>query len=269
MVSSGALGFDGKGYWWEQPFRWFGLLRPQEFTIVTKTLTLHPRKGNLKWYAPWKAVRLIKGGVVNSVGLSNPGLPYWIKKCSPKLKYNTVVSITPFDVNEASQMTLCLNGLTNIKGIEVNLSCPSTEPLPIEILDAVVDRSAHPVIVKLDYNAADFVRKCNKYSGKKLEALSLINSVPWSVVFPDKESPIRPCSGVSGEAICKFARDALNKVKRITETPIISGGGIYTIEEMMARFVMGAQAVSFGSLFLKKPWKPNSIVADFKKRTKK
>lgn len=75
LVSSGALGYDGKGWPWEWPLRWAGLLRPEEFTAVTKTLTLEPRKGNLRWYKPWDVLRpLGNGNWVNAIGLTNPGL---------------------------------------------------------------------------------------------------------------------------------------------------------------------------------------------------
>ena len=49
MAASGALAYDGRGWWWEWPLRWCGLLDPSLFTIVTKTLTRHPRRGNLRW----------------------------------------------------------------------------------------------------------------------------------------------------------------------------------------------------------------------------
>src|SRR3990167_3064599 len=74
IVASGALSFDGKGWSWEQPWRWIGLLDPTLFTSVTKTLTLQSTKGNLRWYNPFRCLRLVRGGVVNAVGLSNPGI---------------------------------------------------------------------------------------------------------------------------------------------------------------------------------------------------
>ena len=67
VVASGALGFDGRGWWFEQPWRWLGILRPQEFTIITKTLTRFRREGNLKMWHPWTCVRPVKGGWVNAV----------------------------------------------------------------------------------------------------------------------------------------------------------------------------------------------------------
>lgn len=86
LCASGSLGFCGDGWWWEQPLRWVGMLRPHEFTIITKTLTYRPCKGNLNMAKPWKCVQLIPGGVVNSVGLTNPGYKNWIRDCWPIMK---------------------------------------------------------------------------------------------------------------------------------------------------------------------------------------
>ena len=60
LTGSGALGFDGRGWWWEYPLRWAGLLNPHEFTMGVKTLTLRPRVGNLRWSAPWQPNRLVR-----------------------------------------------------------------------------------------------------------------------------------------------------------------------------------------------------------------
>lgn len=85
MTASGALGFDGKGWPWEQPFRWTGLLKPSLFTSVIKTLTPGPIRGNLQWHNPTRCLRPIPHGVVNAVGLGNPGIDWWCKKIGPSV----------------------------------------------------------------------------------------------------------------------------------------------------------------------------------------
>ena len=87
MVASGALAFDGKGWPWERPLVWLGLIKPELFTVVIKSLTRNPRPGNLRWWKPWTCVRLIPGGSVNKVGLTNPGIEWWCKKVGPKLDF--------------------------------------------------------------------------------------------------------------------------------------------------------------------------------------
>lgn len=83
MAASGALAFDGRGWPWEKPLRWIGLLKPDLFTIVVKSLTLKPRKGNLRLWKPFGCVRLIRKGTVNAVGLTNPGIDWWVREVYP------------------------------------------------------------------------------------------------------------------------------------------------------------------------------------------
>lgn len=75
MVASGALAFDGLGWWWERPLVRFGLVKPELFTVVLKTLTRQPRKGNLRWWKPWDCVALIKDGAVNKVAFPDKRSP--------------------------------------------------------------------------------------------------------------------------------------------------------------------------------------------------
>lgn len=86
MAASGALAFDGNDWPWEYPLRWTGLLDPSLFTIVIKTLTRHPRKGNLKLYKPWTCIRFLSNSAVNAVGLTNPGIEWWHKTIGPTVK---------------------------------------------------------------------------------------------------------------------------------------------------------------------------------------
>jgi dihydroorotate dehydrogenase len=160
LTGSGALGFDGRGWWWEYPLRWVGLLNPHDFTIVVKTLTLRPRVGNLRWYAPWRCVRLIRGGTVNAVGLTNPGIDWWIRACYPRMRrmgLQTIVSVYPESVEEARAFAHKLRGL-QIAGIELNASCPNVahcEADTVRQVQAIADTlraAGHPLIVKVGYD---------------------------------------------------------------------------------------------------------------------
>ncbi len=126
LAASGALAYDGRGWLWEYPFRWLGLIEPRLFTIVVKSLTRKPRKGNLRWYKPWSCIRLISGGVINAVGLTNPGIEWWISSCYPKIQeisLDVIVSIYPETVEECLEMISMLNSL-DIVAVEINASCP-------------------------------------------------------------------------------------------------------------------------------------------------
>lgn len=144
--ASGALGFDGRGYWWERLF-----LNPERFVFITKTLTFQERKGYYRWWKPWKTFRINRNYTLNSLGLPNPGYMAWIHKIYPKIKHPFIIpSICPFSPDEARLMVLGLNKL-NIQAIEVNISCPNTVEKfnPLKIIVSCLDYSNHPIIVKV------------------------------------------------------------------------------------------------------------------------
>lgn len=275
FCASGALAYTGDGWWFEQPWRFLGFLRPKEFTIITKTLTFLPRKGNLKHWCPWRSVSLISdGGVVNAVGLTNNGYQWWIDQCYPYIQsksYNVFVSIAPENKEEAELMVKDLNKCKYIKGIELNVSCPNTKSkhqfeFICEITSYVVRQSKHPVILKLGVSQP-YLEIC-KGLKDVVDAFDLINSVPWRDVY-DKPSPLAKyglVGGVSGRPIKTFARRALHDVVALRlPTPIISGGAIDNEEEVRLRFLAGASAISFGTIFIRAPWRPNKICKKFTK----
>lgn len=264
-VASGALGDDGRGHWWEMPLRWFGIIDPHVFTIITKTITMFPRTGNLRQWCPWRCVRLLPNGVVNAVGLTNPGLQAWLQTSYRhilKHKFNVIVSIAPSNVIEARHMSIALAHCSCIQGIEVNASCPNTQTLDTERiyeLASIVAESGCPTLLKLAWQQP-YVDLCRLLDGK-IAAFDLINTVPWPLLYPERPSPLRPLiGGVSGQAIIQHARQALVTVKAMhLRTPILSGGGIVSAAEVKTRFQLGADAVAFGTMFLVKPWLPNQI----------
>jgi dihydroorotate dehydrogenase (NAD+) catalytic subunit len=273
LCASGALAWYGEGWWWERPLRKLGLIRSDELTIISKTLTYLPLKGNLRMWCPWRCVRLIKGGAVNSVGLTNPGYEWWLRKCSPKIEktgWKVIVSIMPQNASEAVKMISDLNPCP-IVGIELNVSCPNIKrehqgnfflDHVKEIVYEILATTKHPLIVKLGYTDP-YLEVCKELDGK-VDAFDLINTVPWNKVFPDSPSPLAKydlVGGVSGTPIRGYAREALTNALRLNlKTPIISGGGIDCLSESYLRFVLGAKAVSLGTVFLRAPWKVNGIV---------
>ncbi len=269
LCSSGALGLDGNGYLWEWPFRWVGALRPEEFTIITKTLTARPRQGNFRWWCPWRCVRFIPGGVVNAVGLTNFGLPDWIKRYYPVTRrngYKVIVSISPESLDEAKSMAGALSRLRGIVAIEINLSCPNTivSDNPVEITETVINNTNHPIIVKLGYNN---YKTLSRELDQKVEAFDLLNSVPWNIIFPDKKSPLAHLGGggVSGPVAKEYGRDAIRDCATI-RTKIMSGLGIDSVDEVLTRHVMGARAFTFGTAFMKTPWLPNHIASQCRQK---
>ncbi len=261
--ASGALAY-GLGWWWERygliPL---GVIDPSQYTIITKTLTFEPRKGNLRWYWPWGCVRLLPGGnTVNAVGLTNPGFAWWknrgYRDNVVKTGRNTIVSIMPATLVEAIVMGQYLKR-QKIKGIEINVSCVNSDhPTGIDeivkIVETVSKHSQHPVGIKL--GATDPYTVITEKLQETIEWVDLINTMPWKSVYPNQQSPLEHLGGggVSGPDIRLEARKALGDIVRLgIRTPVLSGGGIDCYEEMKLRFDMGAGAVAVGTLILRRP----------------
>lgn len=268
LTGSGALGFDGRGWWWEYPLRWLGVLNPHDFAIVVKTLTLRPRKGNLRWYAPWRCVRLIRGGAVNAVGLTNPGVDWWLRTCYPRMRrmnLQIVVSVYPESVEEARAFAQKLQPLP-MTALELNASCPNVAHCEADAVSHVravaqaLAETGHPLIVKVGYDQP-YVAIAQALEGVA-EAIHAINAVPWRMVYPERRSPLAQLGGggVSGEPIRPFVREAIRRLTQATTLPIIAGGGVYTLHDLQELWALGARAFSIGTLFLRAPWMPNRLV---------
>ena len=273
VAASGALEFNGKGWPWERPLAWAGLIKPELFTIVVKTLTRRERKGNLRMWKPWECVRLLpNGGAVNKVGLTNPGFDWFLHMVLPYLdlqKYRIVVSLygTQEDLEYMAEM---LSIYPQIMAIEINASCPNTgHGMPssddvIRAVRAVKFKSNLPVIVKVSVTQ-DYLAIAEGLRGIA-EAIAL-NSIPWEVVFPGEKSPLWKLEkrvgggggGVSGKPAQERNWKAVHELALQGILPVIAPS-IMAFEDLQIVRRLGAATVSFGTLFLCKPWMPTSIV---------
>lgn len=281
MVASGALAFDCKGWFFERILVWLGLIKPELFTVVIKTLTLEPVKGNLCWwkpwtwlpFSPWSCVRYIPGqGIVNKVGLTNKGFDWWCEKVAPTIdfkKYKVVVSI----LGNKEELVIMAKKLNKypLVAIEINYSCPNSGS-PMEQTDAVIECtievnevSIHPVLLKLSV-AQNYLAIERGVRGVA-QAIAL-NSVPWKIAFPNGEiTPLalleKKVDGGGGGVSGKPAqRDNWRAVKELTtqgETPVICPS-IMEQEDLLIAERLGASAVSFGAIHLFDPCKPTKIV---------
>lgn len=280
MAASGALAFDGKGWPWERPLKWLGAFDPFLFTCVIKTLTYNPRKGNLRWYnySPFGCIRFLQGGTVNAVGLTNPGIDWWCKKIGPMVKrehgalVGSIFSDAPHAseaVNELVRMTWML-GRFDLVGLEINASCPNAGHDMIQNAEHVVrcckavkEKSRFPIILKL--SVMHDIRNIILGIEGVVEALS-INSVSWIHIFPRRRSPLAHLGGggVSGKAAQPFTWELVKRLVEITSIPVI-GPSMWEFDDIRRLREMGAKAISFGSIFLRYPWRPTLFVRKDKK----
>jgi len=272
MTASGALGFDGKGWPWEKPLRWAGLLDPSLFTNVIKTLTIRPRKGNLKWYWPLGCIKPMFGGAVNAVGLTNSGIDWWVDKIG--LKFDSPkISLVGSILGEPDELEIMAGMLNyfNLAGLEVNASCPNTQDDILENTEKVVEgcraakkKSRHPILLKL--SVVHDVEKIVPAVQDFVEVFS-INSVPWRIVFPDRKSPLEKFGGggVSGKIAQPFTWLFAEKLQSMTDIPVIAPS-IWDYANIKTLRDKGFKAFSFGSVFLCHPWRPTLYVRKDKKR---
>ena len=284
LCAAGALGLDGHdaGNGIVRPWKWlFKLLgqhRPHAWGLITKTLTYTPRKGRLRWWCPWRCVRpLGAGNWCNSVGLTNPGYRAWIERYYARAvtSCDVVIPSLSFDQDagpfagshgivsaQAQAMLDDFNKLDGLSALEINLSCPNSGHVDFEwmcwLLRQLGPLSRYPFIVKLGPDLSQLVKAISILDSSIL-AFDVINTVPFTTVYPHQRSPLAGYGlegGVSGPAIRQRARIALATTAWAVRTAkVISGGGITTVAEIDKRFRLGASAVTIGTAFLR-PWLP-------------
>ncbi len=266
VVASGALGFDGRGWLWDRPFIWLGLIDPTLFTIVGKSITFNPLKGNLHWSKPWGCVRWIKDGVVNKVGLTNPGFDVWMKKIVPRINFDKMNFVPSLFGSQAELLTMVLkSNHLKVAAYELNVSCPNTDHASDEV-DAIVRTvknikcvTDHPLILKLSVKQ-NYLAIAEE-TLDVVEAISL-NSVPWDIACADKPSPLAGLpgpggGGVSGKAAQHHNWNAVKLLKqRVPRMPVI-GPSVWDYPDVLYLLdTLHADAISFGAIHLKVPFGP-------------
>ncbi len=274
VVASGALAFDGKGWPWERILVWLRLIRPELFTIFTKSLTRQEVVGNLQWWRPWRCVRpMLNDSWVNKVALTNKGFDWWCNRVAPTIdfgKYQIAVSLFGKE-EDLGYMAERLNPFP-LTAVEVNPFCPNAIH-PMDTIEAVVKGAKevkrvcrHPEVVKLSA-AQDCVSISKELEGTA-EALSL-NSVPWEMVFPGgRPSPLWRLQkkvgggggGVSGKLAQKHNWAVVKALVEQVKIPVIAPSITEFKDLAYVRKELRAQAVSFGGVHLPshpvwlKPW---------------
>lgn len=273
--ASGAFGFN-KGHLPDRILAKIGYLDFSAIdVVVTKTMTLDPKEGNYLWYQPWRSIRFIKNGIANAVGLTNPGIEWWCCEVGPKLdslKIPLIVSIAG-NASEIKEMMEMLNKFENIVAVEVNEGCPNVcnnwnANEVIENCRVASENSHRPIILK--FSVAHSVKNIIPYIEDFVEAIS-INSVPWSIAFPNQENPfarygIEEC-GVSGKIIQSYTWSFAYEISQMTSIPVIYPSVWKASDIRELKKMADAKAFSFGSIFFY-PWKLRRVLKEIEKNKK-
>ncbi|MCL1855314.1 MAG: dihydroorotate dehydrogenase [Clostridia bacterium] len=242
-------------------------------TFVLKGTTLEPRPGNLT-----PRVAECASGMLNAVGLENPGVHHVIQHELPELAsffYKPVIAnISGFSLDEYVECCRLMNQCSQIGLIELNISCPNVhgggmafgmEPASAaEVTRAVKAVASKPVYVKLSPNAADIVSVAKACEEAGADGLSLINTVLGMRIDLRTGRPLLAniMGGLSGPAIFPLALRMIYQVAQAVSIPVMGMGGVATAEDVIEMMLAGAAAVQVGAQTLVDPYACASIVDD-------
>lgn len=239
--------------------------------LVTKGLTLDPCPGN-------EPPRICEtpAGLLNAIGLQNPGVESFIDDILPQMLDFGIPVIANIAGRTKEEFIALAERLTDtgVAGLEMNISCPNVKAggmalgtvpeAAAEIVEAVVQSTDLPVIVKLTPNVTDIVGLARAVADAGAHALSLINTLLGMAIDVEARKPVlgNVTGGLSGPAIRPVAVRAVWAVSQAVDLPIIGMGGICTGRDALEFILAGASAVAVGSAFFHDPLAAVKIIED-------
>lgn len=241
-----------------------------------KGTTKNPRFGN-----PTPRIAETPMGMINSVGLQNPGIDAVINYELPNLKkfFNkkVIANISGFSVDEYVHCCSLIDKESQVGIIEVNVSCPNvkcggiafgTDPKNVfEVTKAIKEVTTKPVYIKLSPNVTDIVSIAKSAEEAGADGISLVNTFLGMRIDLNTGKPViaNVMGGVSGPAIFPIALRMVYQVSRAVKIPVIGMGGISTAEDVIEMMYAGAKAVQVGSANLKNPYACKEIIENLPK----
>ena len=240
--------------------------------IITKAVSLEPRHG-----APSPRVAEFDGGMMNAVGLANPGvvqvrerhLP-WLGQRLPNAR--TIVNVIGFQPDEFPRVIEELGDDAPVHGFELNVSCPNTkaggvefgaDPAALrEVVAGARAATRRPLIVKLAPTLADIAAAARVAVDAGADAISVVNTIPGLAIDVDRRRPALGygTGGVSGPGLLPVGVLATWKVRQAIAAPIIGIGGISSVDAVLQYLIAGASLVAVGTGALRDPRLPERLV---------
>ncbi|MDD7593729.1 MAG: dihydroorotate dehydrogenase [Peptoniphilaceae bacterium] len=241
--------------------------------IVLKTATLEPRDGN-----PNPRIAECASGMLNSIGLQNPGVDAIIEKELPRLSRayskKVIASVAGNTVSEYVAVAKRFDAVDQIGLLELNISCPNVEAggmvfgvdeeAASELVQAVKAEVQKPVYVKLTPNVTDIVKIAQTVEAAGADGLVLINTLKGMRIDVRRRQPFLGgvTGGLSGPAIFPIALRMVYEVYQATALPIIGVGGIHDVASALEMVLAGASAIQVGAADLPHPETWLRIVED-------
>lgn len=249
-------------------------------TFSFKGTTLNARFGN-----PTPRIAECNMGMINAVGLQNPGVEKVISEELPKLRkcFNKKVmaNVSGFSVEEYTETCRLLDSQSQIGWFEVNVSCPNvhgggmsfgTSPeAAAEVTRAVKSVTTKPVIIKLSPNVTDIVSIAKACEEAGADGISLINTMLGMRIDLRTKKPViaNTMGGFSGPAIFPVAVRMVYQVAKAVKIPVIGMGGVSSAEDVIEMMLAGATAVEVGAANLVDPFACKKIIEDLPRVMKK
>ena len=241
-------------------------------TFSFKGTTLHPRFGN-----PTPRIAECTSGMINAVGLQNPGVDKVISEELPRLKQcfhkPVIANVSGFSVDEYAECARKLDAEAQVGLIEVNISCPNvhgggmtfgTDPkAAAEVTRAVKAVCKKPVYIKLTPNVTDIAAIARACEEAGADGISLINTLLGMRIDLRRRRPViaNTMGGFSGSAVFPVALRMVWQVYEAVRIPIIGIGGVSSAEDVIEMMLAGATAVQVGAANLVNPFACRDIVS--------
>ncbi len=242
--------------------------------VSTKGLTLNPKDGN-------EGIRLFEtpSGLMNSIGLENPGIQAFIDKELDFLLSKDLITLVNIGGNNIEDYleAVRLISETEAQMIELNISCPNVKSggmafgiktcVAKDVVKKVRDITDKPLIVKLSPNANDIVEMAKACEEVGADALSLVNTFNAMAIDIDRRKTIfnNKTAGLSGPAIKPIALRMTYEVAKAVNIPVIGMGGIRNYTDVIEFIMAGASAVQVGTMNFTEPMIMANMVEDLEK----
>ena len=239
--------------------------------ISSKGLTLNPRPGNT-------GIRVCEtpSGIMNSIGLENPGVKHFIEEILPEMRKMDTVILANLGGHSVEDYLIAADMLNEaaIDMIELNISCPNVASggmaFGLHCQDAaaitakVKEVSRHKIVVKLSPNGDNPAELAKACEAAGADGISLVNTFQAMAVDVKNRRPVfdNVYAGLSGPGIFPIALRMVRDAARAVKIPVIGMGGIQSAEDVIAMIMVGAKAVEIGTMNLVEPHIVPKLIAD-------
>ena len=231
-------------------------------TFVTKTVTPLPREGN-----PSPRIAETDHGMLNSIGLQNPGIDTFVRDHLPRLEALAVplwVSVGGFSASDYALVCERLDDHEPVAAIELNLSCPNVEEAPetaAELVSAARAATSRPLYAKLSPATSDIAESARSVAAAGANGLSLVNTIRGLALDPRTLRPALALGpgGYSGPALRPIALACVLACAQAVELPIVGMGGVCSGRDALELVAAGASAIALGTVLFSDPFAPARI----------